>query len=236
MSGTVPATAADVIALVPAAATVGSPSSGTITVAATPVPPGTVITYLGLTLTSVAGARTPGSNDFDGSLGTTALIAADMLAAIQDPANAWAGFVTSSLSGSVISLTSIPLGYQTFYSMTSTDASVTLTGMAGGEVLLETMVGIAASMVSVECWGAKTCDASRALALHFLSSVQGGIPGGGGIATSIKIADISKTFAVATPTDALYGGTAWGRLYLMLYETVYCSGATGGNVCIGMVC
>jgi hypothetical protein len=65
------------------------------------------------TLTGVAGARTSGSNDFDASLGTTALIAAELAAAINDLGN---GFRTTSESfggdvyavalGSTVTLTS----------------------------------------------------------------------------------------------------------------------------------
>lgn len=236
MSGSTPATVADVLALVPAAGNVGSPSSGTMTVAAFPVPATETVTYLGLTLTSVAGARTSGANDFDGSLATTALIAADMLAAIQDPLNAWATVVTATLAGSVISLVTIAVGFNTFGSMVSSDPSITITGMAGGEVLLERMLATATSMVGTECWGDKTCDATTYLTLHFISSVQGGISGGSAPATSIKIADISKNYAVATPDDGLFGSTQWGRMYLTLRETVFCGGATGAHVCLGLVC
>ncbi len=236
MAGIVPATAADVLALVPAAGDVGSSSSGTITVATDPVPAGTTVTYLGVTLTSVFGVRTPGSNDFNGSLLTTDAIAADMLAAIQDPANAWAAVVTATLIGSVLSASSIAVGYNTFGSMVSSDASITVTGMAGGEVLLERMLATATSMVGTECWGDKTCDATTYLTLHFISSVQGGISGGTAPATSIKIADISKNYAVATPDDGLFGSTQWGRMYLSLRETVFCGGTTGAPLCLGLVC
>ena len=50
----------------------------------------------GITLTAVAGARTPGSNDFSIAGGTVALISAEMVTAINDPANSFAG---ANLSG-----------------------------------------------------------------------------------------------------------------------------------------
>jgi hypothetical protein len=235
MSGSAPASAQQVLAFLPVAGTVGFSSSGTITVASTPVPAGETITYQGLTLTSVAGARTSGSNDFDGS-GTVEAIAADIVAAMADPANAWATVVTASALGSVVSLTTIAVGYNTFGDLLSSDASMTTTGIAGGEVLLGSLLATATSMVNLNCWGEKTCDATIYLTLHFLASTIGGIPGSLGPASSIKIADIQKTYAIATPTDALFGSTQWGRMYMMLYDTVFCSGTTGSGICLGVTC
>jgi hypothetical protein len=72
-----------------------------IDVGVSPVPPGQVVSIGGVSLTSVAGARTPGSDDFDGSLGTVALIAADMVSAINDPSNSFSTFVSAQLDPSV---------------------------------------------------------------------------------------------------------------------------------------
>ena len=234
MAGIVPATAADVIALVPLAATVGAPSTGTILIGAT-IPAGTTINYQGLVLTAVAGPKTSGANDFNGS-GAFTDIAADIKAAISDPANAWAGSVTATVTGTLVSLTTVLVGYQTFggLTMTAPVVGVDLTGMAGGEVMLNTLVLQASLMVNVECWGEKTCLATLYLVLHFLSLIYPSTTGGASTATTIKIAEISKTYATATPTDALFGNTAWGKLYLALYDTVFCSGTTGGHLCIGV--
>ena len=239
MSGFDLATVADVVAIVPQAGDVGPSSTGIITVALTPVPAGETLTYAGLTLTSVAGARTSGSNDFDGSLGTTALIAADILAAIADAANSWATVVTSSISGSIVALTTIAQGYNTVDPLVSSDASMTTTGMTGGDALIAAMVNTAGTMINAGCWGVKTCDGSAYLALHFLSSVQGGLPGGKSPVSSIKIKDIAKTYAAATPSNDIFGSTAWGQMYLALWETVWCEGGvTGSNECLtfGVVC
>jgi len=236
LSGSAPATVADVLALVPSAGDVGFPSNGTISVLSTPVPPGTTITYKGLTLTAIAGARTSGANDFDGSLGTADAILADILAAIQDPMNMWATSVTALSSAGSILLTTVAVGYNSFGDLLSSDASIVTAGMAGGEVLIGSLLATATSMVNAHCWGEKTCDATVYLTLHFLATTIGGIPGSLGPTSSIKIADIQKTYAIATPTDALYGSTQWGRMYTMLYDTVFCSGTTGGSVCLGVVC
>lgn len=80
------------------------PASGVITVLTAPLAAGDVavnlrsgmsdgfaslLTGLGGNLVGVAGARTPGSNDFDATIGTTGAMAAEILAALSDPANAW---------------------------------------------------------------------------------------------------------------------------------------------------
>jgi hypothetical protein len=49
-----------------------------------------------LTLTGVAGARTPGADDFDSSLGTVAALIAEIVAAINDPLNSFAVYMLAS--------------------------------------------------------------------------------------------------------------------------------------------
>lgn len=64
--------------------------AGLITVLTTGVV-GSTYTINGVALTPAGGPRTPGSNDYDDTLGTTELIAADIWAAINDPLNAFKG-------------------------------------------------------------------------------------------------------------------------------------------------
>jgi hypothetical protein len=98
--------------IVAAAATItvtGTPAvlataSGTITVTSVPLPAGTTITVDTVTLTAVAGARTPGDDDFSGSLGTPALVAADIAAAINDGSLAGFGVATATASGAVVTV------------------------------------------------------------------------------------------------------------------------------------
>ncbi|NBP24923.1 MAG: hypothetical protein EBU81_10340, partial [Proteobacteria bacterium] len=82
-----------------------------ITVLTATVTAGTTVTIGGVTLTSVAVPRTPGSNNFNGSAGSATLVAADIIAAINDPAN---GFTTTctaaSTGGSQVQLTAISFG------------------------------------------------------------------------------------------------------------------------------
>jgi hypothetical protein len=51
------------------------------------------------TLTGVAGARTPGSDDFDATLGTPAALAAEIVAALNDPANSFSGITATNAPG-----------------------------------------------------------------------------------------------------------------------------------------
>lgn len=100
-----------------------------VEVSVSPVPPGDSVTLGGVSLTSVAVPRTPGSNNFDGSLGTPALIAADMVAAINDPANSFSTFVVAQLDPTVVGrvqLRPIPTSYT---GLTITSASSALTIM-----------------------------------------------------------------------------------------------------------
>jgi hypothetical protein len=84
-------------------------ATGSATVVATPST--ATLTIGGVPLTASAGARTPGANDYDGTLGTVALIAADIVAAINDGANGFAAIATAVDGGAgLVSLTAVPVG------------------------------------------------------------------------------------------------------------------------------
>ena len=88
-------------------------------------------------LTDAGGARTPGSDDYNGTLGSAALIAADIVAAINDGGNSFATSVTAVDSGGgVIALTAATTGAGgNLITLTTTDAGdVTVSGatMTGG--------------------------------------------------------------------------------------------------------
>lgn len=55
------------------------------------------------------GARSPGSDDFDGS-GTPAAVATEIAACINDPANAFAGHVTATASANVVKVVASSAG------------------------------------------------------------------------------------------------------------------------------
>lgn len=71
---------------------------------------GDTITIGGVVLTGVAGARTPGSDDFDATLATPPLLAAEIAAAINDGANSFTGTVTASNTNQYVLLTAVPIG------------------------------------------------------------------------------------------------------------------------------
>ena len=95
------------------------------------------LTIGGVVLTDAGGPRTPASNDYDGTLGSAALIAADMVAAINDGGNTFTTEATAVDSGGgVITLTAVPVGLAgNAVTLTTSDAGdVTVSGglLAGG--------------------------------------------------------------------------------------------------------
>ena len=73
-------------------------SAATITCDFSAVSAGSVITIGGVILTSVSGARTPGSDDFqiDGGISDDTTLAAEVAAAINDPLNSFAAVVVNN--------------------------------------------------------------------------------------------------------------------------------------------
>lgn len=83
----------------------------TATATVTAFPSTATLTIGGQTLTPAGGARTPGANNYDNTLGTVALIRADIVAAINDPANDFTAIATaSSGAGGLLNLTAVPSG------------------------------------------------------------------------------------------------------------------------------
>lgn len=79
-------------------------ASGNFTVIATPSVAN--LTINGTFLSAFAGARTSGSNNYDGTLGTPELIAANIIAAINDSANDFTDIVSATTGGgAVVTLT-----------------------------------------------------------------------------------------------------------------------------------
>lgn len=130
---------------------------GTITALAAPTTaPGATITINGMTLTPAGGPRTPGNDDYDNTLGTTGAIAAEIFAALTDVANSFNAEVSSSVSGSVVTVT--PRTTAGFFGLTiqsglpaelevgpTFDMTAKMTGIAGdGETFVKT-----ANLVSV---------------------------------------------------------------------------------------
>ena len=79
---------------------------GTVTVLAAPTTaPGATLTINGKVLTPAGGPRTPGNDDYDNTLGSTAAIAAEIQAALNDLSNSFRSEIfVNSISGSTITI------------------------------------------------------------------------------------------------------------------------------------
>ena len=70
-----------------------------------------VITIGAANLTPAVGPRTPGNDDYDSTLGSPALIAADIAAAINDPFNSFTALAVAYYSGgATVQLEAVPVG------------------------------------------------------------------------------------------------------------------------------
>ena len=133
-------------------------STGVATVVANPSTATLTIGAQGLT--DAGGARTPGLNDYDGTLANPGLIAADMVAAINDGANAFGAIATAvDAGGGVINLTAVPIGAagDAVALVTSDVLDVTVSGafMAGGiDATDTTAVLLAAAIDALEDYAA----------------------------------------------------------------------------------
>jgi hypothetical protein len=110
-------------------------ATGVLTVVA--FPSTATLTIGGVALTDAGAARTPGLDDYNGALGSAALIAADIVAAINDGANGFTAIVTAVDSGGgIITLTAVAAGFagNSVTLLTSDAGDVTVSGanLAGG--------------------------------------------------------------------------------------------------------
>lgn len=85
-------------------------ASGTVTVGATPLATGDLVTIDGINLVGTAGVRTSGSDNFSASGGTVDAIAAEIAASLNDPANAFASLVSAESALGIVTITAIQAG------------------------------------------------------------------------------------------------------------------------------
>jgi len=105
----------------------GTKATATATVAA--APSAATLTIGGLALTPAGGARTPGADDYNNTLGTPTLIAANIVAAINDVANAFDVLYVASNVGATITLTVIQPGAAgNAVTLTSNGVTITVSG------------------------------------------------------------------------------------------------------------
>lgn len=85
-------------------------ATGTVTTITAPLAAGDTVTIGGTVLTGVAGARTPGDDNFDASLLTTSALAAEIAAAINDDANSFTAIATASANLAVTTIEAVTAG------------------------------------------------------------------------------------------------------------------------------
>jgi len=131
-------------------------ATGTLAVAATPST--ATVTIGGVNLTPAGGARTPGANDYNNTLGTVNAIAAEIAAAINDPANGFAAIATALAAGAFVDLTAVPVGAAgNAVTLASSDGTVTVGGatLAGGiDAVDNTATAIAAAIDGINGYAA----------------------------------------------------------------------------------
>jgi hypothetical protein len=108
----------------------GASVQATASLLVTASPATATLTIGGQALTPAGGPRTPGANDYDETLATPALIAADIVAAINDGANAFAAIATATdAGGGQVDLEAVPPGtLGNAVTLTSSDGTITLSG------------------------------------------------------------------------------------------------------------
>jgi hypothetical protein len=155
-------------------------------------------------LSPAGGPRTPGANDYDNTLGTTAAIAADIAAAINDPANSFSTFMSGAvgpLANNVTLTWTVPGSFANVITNMSSDGTVTTTGGFAGGVGTEitTATSIVAAILdalnglSTQIQAHNTGGASATVNLRVLT------PGTAGNSIStVSTAPLRLTFSGAT--------------------------------------
>lgn len=137
---------------------VASATQATGSLVVTGTPSTATVTIGGVNLTPAGGARTPGANDYNNTLGTVNAIAAEIAAAINDPANGFAAIATALAAGAFVNLTAAPTGAAgNAVTLASSNGTVTVSGatLAGGiDAVDNTATAIAAAVDGVGGYGA----------------------------------------------------------------------------------
>lgn len=177
-------------------------ATGFLTVVATPSVAD--ITIGAGTLTAAAGARTPGGDDYDGTLGTPALIAADIIAAINDPANGFTAIATAATGGgAIVNLTAVPVGAAgNALALATTDAGdVTVSGATftgGVDATDTTAVALAAAISALPDFSAVVLGDTVTITGPFG-------PNGNDIRFAALYTGVVQNFTL-TPSDGFFAG------------------------------
>lgn len=185
----------------------GTRASGTYTVNASPA--AAILTINGSPLSPAGGPRTPGGDDYDETLGTPTLIAADIAAAINDAANSFDTVVLATSLAAVVTVRSlVPGAVGNAITIVSDDATVSASGatLTGGVGTNSTVATSLAAAIN---------DAGNGLAATLTASPAGAVvtvsvlaPGAAGNATTLvssnggRLAVSGATFAGGVGTIA----------------------------------
>jgi hypothetical protein len=137
-------------------------ASATATITAAPLTSGDTLVVNGVTLTGLPVARTPGANNFNSTVSTPSSMAIEIAAAINDPLNSFASFVTATPSGTAILIEANVAGSAgNAYTLTTTSAGISLSGafFTGGSS--------AGSLVGVEGINLEGCSLAASAAGGF---------------------------------------------------------------------
>jgi hypothetical protein len=113
-------------------------ADGTATVVTAPLAAGDTLTIGGLPLTGVVGSRASGNDDFSVDGATADIIAAEIVAALNDTANSFAATVVATAVGAVITITAVLPGVGgnsiTLAALTAPPGGITVSGgtLTGG--------------------------------------------------------------------------------------------------------
>ena len=221
ISGTLCATLAQIISIIPDLKTYGGTSTGSLTLTGETLV-GETLVIGGKTLTAVAGVAGVDEWSVDGD---SFAELDSLLAAINNLIGSLVTIATGAIRTPgelIIDVTSISTGIYSQLPWSTTSPNITLDPtdkLTGGECDLAFFSTTACSMINSSCWGTKTLAAHIYLVGHLIETGNGGDVGA---LTSRGIDKISEgyTYVANDPSDAVFANTKWGRLYLALWRTI----------------
>jgi hypothetical protein len=191
-------------------------ASGTVTVEAAPLAAGDTVTINGNVLTGVAGARTPGSDDFCTTGGTPTIVAAEIAAAINDASNSFAADVSATASLGVVTVEAAAPGSGgnaiTLAAATTPDGNLVVSGatLEGGGGL-DSEVGLT-EVAFVGCTLVASGVGTRQVTTQTVNNVR--FSGGSWFGSS----STSESFVAQTASFKMYG-VEWANDVQAAYDS-----------------
>jgi hypothetical protein len=133
------------------------------------------LTIGGVTLTGVASARGSGDDNFDATLGTVSALAAEIAAAINDPANSFAATVVAEASGAIVTITAVVAGVAgngiTIVPVTTPGGGMTASGSTAGGSAAGSPVG-QAEIVIARCRLVASGNGTRQISADTVNNIR----------------------------------------------------------------